>query len=137
LPDEAERENFRRTPWPLAPAADGSHLQAEWDRTQTSVHQGAALETIAGILADQLANGPLAWWGLHAAMQYPAAERLRLITQPTLLIRSRGARGADSARVRDVLLRAQAVEQPDIYGSDLFESAATPLSTVLREFLRG
>jgi hypothetical protein len=28
------------------------------------------------------------------------------------------------------------VEQPEIYGSDLFESAATPVSTVLREFLR-
>jgi hypothetical protein len=39
--------------------------------------------------------------------------------------------------VRDLLLRAQVVEQPEIYGSDLFESAATPLSTALREFLRG
>jgi pimeloyl-ACP methyl ester carboxylesterase len=137
VPDAAERENFHRTPWPVAPATDGSHLQAEWDRTQTAVHQGAALETIAGVLADQLANGPLAWWGLHAAMQYPAAERLRLITQPTLLIRSREGRSVDSARVRDLLLRAQVVEQPEIYGSDLFESAATPLSTALREFLRG
>jgi|HubBroStandDraft_6_1064221.scaffolds.fasta_scaffold602920_2 pimeloyl-ACP methyl ester carboxylesterase len=137
VPDDAERENFRRAPWPAAPAADGSHLHAEWDRTQTSVHLGAALETTAGIFAEQLANGPLAWWGLHAAMQYPAAERLRLITQPTLLIRSREARGVDSARVRDLLHRAQVVEQPEIYGSDLFESAATPLSTVLREFLRG
>ena len=131
------RENFRRTPWPVAPAADGSHLHAEWDRTQTSVHAGAALESTAGIFADQLANGPLAWWGLHAAMQYPATERLRLISQPTLLIRSREGRSVDNARVRDLLLRAQVVEQPDIYGSDLFESAAAPLSTVLREFLRG
>jgi hypothetical protein len=54
-----------------------------------------------------------------------------------LLIRSRDARGQDSARVRDLLLRAQTVEQPEIYGSDLFEFAATPLSAVLREFLRG
>ncbi|HEY6458172.1 MAG TPA: alpha/beta fold hydrolase [Steroidobacteraceae bacterium] len=137
VPDEAERENFRRTPWPVAPVADGSHLHAQWDQTQTSVHPGAELETTAGIFADQLANGPLAWWGLHAAMQYPATERLRLITQPTLLIRSRDGRGADNARVRDLLLRAQVAEQPEIYGSDLFESAAAPLSTVLREFLRG
>jgi pimeloyl-ACP methyl ester carboxylesterase len=137
VPDEAERESFRRTPWPLAPLADGSHLQAEWARAQTTVHQGATPHTIAAILADQLANGPLAGWGMHAVMQYPATERLRLITQPTLLIRSREGGGADSVRVRDLLLRAQAVEQPDIYGSDLFESAATPLSMVLREFLRG
>ncbi len=58
-------------------------------------------------------------------MQYPAAERLRLITQPTLLIRSRDARGLDSARARELLPKARTVEQAEIYGSDLFESAAT------------
>jgi pimeloyl-ACP methyl ester carboxylesterase len=137
VPDDAEREKFRRAPWPVAPAADGSHLQAEWERVRGSVHQGTEPAGVAGNLAEQLANGPQAWWGLHAAMQYPAAERLRLIAQPTLLIRSRDARGQDSARVRDLLLRAQTVEQPEIYGSDLFEFAATPLSAVLREFLRG
>ncbi len=137
VPDEAERENFRRTPWPLAPVADGSHLHKDWDRTQTSVHPGAGLASVAASFAEQLANGPLAWWGMHAAMQYPTAERLRLITQPTLLIRSREGRSVDNARVRDLLLRAQTVEQPEIYGSDLFEFAATPLSAVLREFLRG
>ncbi len=137
VPDESERENFRRTPWPLAPVADGSHLQAEWNRTLTSVHEGALLATIAGDFADKLANGPQAWWGMQAAMQYPAAERLRLITQPTLLVRSRDERGVDSTRARDLLPKARAVELSQAYGSDVFESAANPLSTVLREFLRG
>ena len=136
VPDEAERESFRRTPWPVAPVADGSHLQAEWNRTRTSVHESAALATVAGGFADKLANGPTAWWGLHAAMQYPAAERLRLITQPTLLVRSRDGRGMDSGPARELLPKARVVEQPEIYGSDLFESAATQVSTVLREFLR-
>ena len=128
---------LRRAPWPVAPSADGSHLQVEWNRTRNAVHEGAALETIAAGFADKLANGPLAWWGMQAAMQYPAAERLRLITQPTLLIRSRDARGMDSARARELLPKARTMEQAQIYGSDLFESAATELSSVLREFLRG
>jgi len=129
--DEAERESFFRAPWPVAPMADGSHLQLEWNRTRTSVHQGASLATIEANLAEQLANGPNAWWGLNAALQYPAAERLRLITQPTLLVRSHsGPRG------RDLLPKARAVEHAEIFGSDLFESAATQVSTVLREFLR-
>lgn len=136
VPDEAERESFRRAPWPIPPSADGSHLQVEWNRTRTAVHEGAALETTATSFADKLSNGPLAWWGMHAAMQYPAAERLRLITQPTYLIRSRDGRGIDSARAREMLPKARAVEQADFYGSDLFESAATQVSTVLREFLR-
>jgi pimeloyl-ACP methyl ester carboxylesterase len=137
VPDEAERESFRRAPWPVAPSADGAHLQVEWNRTRNAVHEGAALETIAAGFADKLANGPLAWWGMQAAMQYPAAERLRLITQPTLLIRSREGRGLDSARARELLPKARAVEHAQVYGSDLFESAATELSSVLREFLRG
>ena len=136
VPDESEREDFRRTPWPVAPVTDGSHLQVEWNRTRTSVHEGAELATIAAGFADKLANGPTAWWGLHAAMQYPAAERLRLITQPTLLVRSRDGHGMDSGPARELLPKARVVEQPEIYGSDLFESAATQVSTVLREFLR-
>jgi pimeloyl-ACP methyl ester carboxylesterase len=136
-PDEAERERFRRSPWPIAPAADGSHLQVEWDRTRSCVHEGATLEIVARGFADKLANGPKAWWGLHAAMHYPAAERLRLITQSTLLIRSRDGRGMDSARVRELLPKARVVEQAEFYGSDLFESVAPQASAVLREFLRG
>ena len=136
VPDEGERESFRRAPWPVAPAADGSHLQVEWNRTRNSVHEGAPLATIASGFADKLANGATAWWGLLAAMQYPAAERLRLITQPTLLVRSREGRGMDSGPARELLPKARVVEQPEIYGSDLFESAATQVSTVLREFLR-
>jgi pimeloyl-ACP methyl ester carboxylesterase len=136
VPDEGERESFRREPWPLAPVPDGSHLQVEWNRTRTSVHEVAPLATIAAGFADKLANGATAWWGLHAAMQYPAAERLRLITQPTLLVRSRDGRGMDSGGARELLPKARVVEQGEIYGSDLFESAATQVSTVLREFLR-
>jgi pimeloyl-ACP methyl ester carboxylesterase len=138
VPDEAERDSFRRAPWPIAPAADGSHLQVEWNRTRESVHADAPVEVIASGFADKIANGPRAWWGLHAAMQYPAAERLRLITQPTLLIRSRhGSPQPTADRVRDLLPKARAVEQAEVYGSDLFESAATQVSAVLREFLRG
>jgi pimeloyl-ACP methyl ester carboxylesterase len=131
MPDESERESFRRTPWPGAAVADGSHLQPEWNRSRTSAHQGAALATIAEGFAEQLANGPNAWWGLAAAMQYPVAERLRLVTQPTLLAGTRAGRLA-----RDLMPKARAVEQAEIFGSDLFESAATQVSTVLREFLR-
>ncbi len=137
LPDESERESFRRAPWPVAPLADGSHLLVEWNRTRTSVHESAPLASVADGFADTLANGATAWWGMQAAMQYPANERLRLITQPTLLVRSREGRLQHTGHlVRELLPKARVVELAEIYGSDLFESAATPLSTVLREFLR-
>jgi len=135
-PDETEREAFRRAPWPVPPSADGSHLLVEWNRTRGAVNEGTSLAGIAAAFADKLANGPRAWWGMQAALQYPSAERLRLITQPTLLIRSR-ERGLDPARARELLPKARSLEQAQIHGSDLFESAAPQLSIVLREFLRG
>jgi pimeloyl-ACP methyl ester carboxylesterase len=137
VPDEAERESFRRAPWPVPAVPDGSHLQVEWERTRGAVHDAAALQILAASFADKLANGPLAWWGTHAAMQYPAAERLRLVLQPTLLIRSRDGRGPDSSRARELLPKARAVEQAEMFGTDLFESAAAQVTPVLREFLRG
>jgi pimeloyl-ACP methyl ester carboxylesterase len=138
VPDEAEREGFRRAPWPIAPVVDGSHLPVEWNRTRESVHEGASVEVIADGFADKIGNGPRAWWGVHAAMQYPAAERLGLIMQPTLLIRSRDGRPQHTGdRARELLPKARAVEQAEIYGSDPFESAATQVSAVSREFLRG
>ncbi len=138
IPDESERENFRRAPFPVAPEADGSHLQVEWDRARNCAHEGVPVEIIAGIFADQVANGPRAWWGMQAAMEYPAAERLRLIEQPTLLIRSPEGRPPHGEhRARALLPKARAVERAEIYGSDVFESAATQVSTLLREFLRG
>ncbi|HTY92810.1 MAG TPA: alpha/beta fold hydrolase [Steroidobacteraceae bacterium] len=134
--DETERENFRKAPWPVAAAADGSHLQVEWNRTRGSVHEATALEVVARSFADKLSSGPQGWWGMQAALQYPA-ERLRLLAQPTLLIRSREAPGQHAGNaVRDLLPRARVIEVAEMYGSDLFESAATRLSVVLRDFLR-
>jgi hypothetical protein len=110
----------------------------EWDRARASVHPDATVEVIAKGFADNIGNGPQAWWGTHAAMQYPAAERLHLVVQPTLLIRTRDGRSQHTAdRSRELLPKARSVEQVEIYGSDLFESAATQVSTLLREFLRG
>jgi hypothetical protein len=115
---------------------DGSHLVPEWNRIRASVHDREATATVAASFADEVASGPNAWWGLRAALQYPAAERLRLITQPALLVGSRDAGGLDSGRLRALLPKARAVEPAEIFGTDLFESAATQVGGVLREFLR-
>ena len=134
-PTEAEKEAFRRAPWPVPPAADGSHLLAEWNRVRESAHAGASVATLARACAEILANGPQAARGLLAAMQYPLAARLPALTQPVLLLRSRDEPGG--ARVRDLLPKARAVELADLAGSDLFEAAAAALAPVLRDFFKG
>lgn len=135
-PTDQEKEAFRREPWPLQPAADGSHLPTEWNRVRESAHGDATVATIARACGETLLNGSQAWWGLNAAMQYPAATRLPLLTPPTLLLRSRDERGGGS-RARELLSKARATELPDLWGSDLFEASAATLAPVLRDFLKG
>ena len=137
IPTEAEKEAFRRAPWPLQPVADGSHLAVEWNRVRESVHPGAPVATIARACAEVLANGPHAAWGLNAAMHYAAATRLPLLTQPALLLRSRDERGGGGSRARELLSKARVAELPDLGGSDLFEASAQTLVPVLRDFLKG
>ena len=136
VPAEPEKDAFRRAPWPVQPAADGSHLLTEWKRLQESVHAGTSLDTVAQVCGEILRNGPKAWWGLNAAMHYAAAERLPLLTQPVLLLRAKDER-LGTSRARDLLPKARSTDLTDLHGLDLFEATAPTLVPVLRDFLKG
>lgn len=133
---EAERESFRRSPWPVQPTEDGSYLQTEWRRSMEARGPGVSLEKIARSFADKLRNGPNAWWGTHAALQYAARDRLSLISQPTLVLRPKDELWDSTLRVRELLPRGRFLDLPD-YGQGLFEVAPEVVANAMREFLRG
>jgi pimeloyl-ACP methyl ester carboxylesterase len=136
LPSEAERESFRRSPWPVQPTEDGSYLNTEWRRSMEARGPGVSLEKIARGFADKLRNGPNAWWGTHASLQYAARDRLSLISQSTLVLRPKDELWESTLRVRELLPRGRFVDLPD-YGQGLFEVAPEVVANTLREFLRG
>jgi pimeloyl-ACP methyl ester carboxylesterase len=131
---EVEREAFRRAPWPLPPAEDGSHLLREWERTRKAVPPGLPLPRIAQLFADKLSSGPEPWWGMQAALEYPARERLGRISQPTLLIRPRDEWWQATLRARELMPRAKLVELPEV-GEEALESAPARIAELLVEFL--
>jgi len=133
---ETERENFRRSPWPVQPTEDGSYLTTEWRRSMESRGPGVSLEKVAQGFADKLRNGPNAWWGMHAALQYPGRDRLSLITQPTLVLRAKDELWDSTLRVRELLPRGRFIDLPD-YGQGLFEVAPEVVANTMRDFLRG
>jgi pimeloyl-ACP methyl ester carboxylesterase len=136
ISSEAERESFRRSPWPVQPAEDGSHLAVEWRRSMDTRGPGVSLEKVARSVAEKLRNGPNAWWGMHAALQYAARDRLALITQPTLVLRAKDELWDSTLRVREMLPRGRFIDLPD-YGQGVFEVAPEVVANTLREFLRG
>ena len=134
LASESERETFRRAPWPVQATDDGSYLAAEWERTRAT-GAGLNIETLARSFAEKLHNGPSAWWGLQAAFEYPARDRLGRVSQPTLVMRPRDEWWEATVRARELLPRARILDLPDV-GPEAFEASPERLATVVREFLR-
>lgn len=129
-----EREAFKRTPWPVAPAEDGSHLATEWARSIEWRGPGVSLELLAQSFAEKLYNGQSAWWGANAVMNWPAAERLPLIKQKTLLLRPRDDLWDATARARDLVKGVRCIDLPD-YGHGLFEVAPAAVAGAVAPFL--
>ena len=131
---DADREAFQRAPWPLPPAEDGSHLAVEWERTRKAALSGLTLRQIARLFAEKLRNGTEAWWGMQAALEYPARERLGRITQPTLIIRPKDEWWQGSLRARELMPRAKLAELPEV-GEEALESAPQRIAEMVLAFL--
>ncbi len=130
-----ERAAFASSPWPVPIQEDGSHLLKEWQRSLYWRGPGVTLEQLARGFAEKLHNGPQAWWGANAVMQYAAVERLPLITQPVLALRPKDDLWDATARARGLLGHARFVDLPD-YGHGLLEVAPQVVVAQVEPFLR-
>jgi pimeloyl-ACP methyl ester carboxylesterase len=130
----AERQAFRARPYPPPPAADGSHLLAEWQRRLAGWGPGVALEQLAAGCVEALHNGPRGWWAASAACDWAARERLPLVGQAALVLRPRDAFWEATLRAERLLRAAHWHELPE-FGSGLFEVAPAAVAALMREFL--
>ena len=134
--DEPERAAFRKSPWPIPVAEDGSHLQKEWEHSQKWRGPGVTLEMLSASFAEKLHNGPRAWWGANAVMDYAARERLSQIKQPTLVLRPKDDLWEPTLRAKSILRGAQYKDLPD-QGHGLFSVAPEVVAREISEFLAG
>ena len=132
--NDAERVAFNRLPWPVPVREDGSHLAEEWQRTLRWRGPGVSLEQLAEGFAEKLRNGPQAWWGANAAVNYPAEKRLPLISQPVLLLRPKDDLWEVTPRAKDLLTNAKFVDLPK-YGFGIFDVAPEIVAGHVRAFL--
>jgi pimeloyl-ACP methyl ester carboxylesterase len=131
---DAERDAFRRAPWPVPPVEDGSHLAIEWERTLRAARSGLTLPQLARVYAERLHNGPAAWWGMAAALEYPARERLGRISQPSLIIRPKDEWWQATLRARELMPKAKLAELPEA-GEEALESAPSRMVELVLDFL--
>ncbi|MCU0977115.1 MAG: alpha/beta hydrolase [Steroidobacteraceae bacterium] len=129
-----DRAAFDASPRPAPIREDGAHLAEEWQRSLRWRGPGVTLEQLAAGFAEKLHNGPQAWWGAHAAVQWPAAERLPRLTQPVLVLRPRDDLWEPTLRARGLLRQAQFTDLGE-YGFGVFDVAPEVIAREARAFL--
>ncbi len=131
--DEAERDAFRRAPWPVPAREDGTHLVEEWQRIRRSRGAAASLGRLGEDLAGALRAGETAAWLPAAAANYAAGERLPLLRQPMLVLRARDEFWDMTGRA-DALLRDARRVDLEGHNGGLFDTGAADVARYAREF---
>ena len=133
---DADRETFRLAQGQAITTTDGGHLVSEWQRVRDAYGPGVPPEVPANAFADRLRSGQQGAWATTAILQYPARERLGLVTQPSLVLRPRDALWEATQRVRELLPKARLVDLPE-QGQGLFEASPEAAADAMKDFLRG
>lgn len=91
LTAEELKDAFARiSPGPHPIHADGSHLQARWDRRAKFSPGWTDKEAMHRRLVDQLWAGSTGWYGHNAALQYEVMPDLMAVKSRTLLLTNTG-----------------------------------------------
>ena len=131
---DGERATRARRAAAIAAAADGSHLRAAWQHAIELRDPATSLAATAEDFAIELSNGPRCRSMPEAALGYQASERLRLLEQPVLLVRTQDYLREASLRAKSWMRSLKVLDLPD-YGSDIFRSAPGVIAGHLRSFL--
>jgi pimeloyl-ACP methyl ester carboxylesterase len=132
--DPKEREAYHQRPWPAPAREDGGHLLEEWQRVRRWRGPGMPLARVGQVLAAAQQAGDAAAWGPAAAADYPAADRLPMLRQPALLLRSRDEFWDMTARAEALMGDARRVDLANHDGG-LFDAGVADVVRYLREFL--
>lgn len=129
-----ERDAFNARPWQSPPSEDGAHLLREWQRQLQNRGGGVTLEECTAAVAERLQSGSAAAWGVSAAHNYPANERLPLLRQPVLILRPKDELWDASQRARQLVRGARITDLAD-QGAAAFSTAPDLIARHAREFL--
>jgi pimeloyl-ACP methyl ester carboxylesterase len=133
--NETEGAQFAREPWPGPASADGSHLDREWRRITAAAKRPLPADIAARRIAATLHNAASASWGMHAAVRYPALQRVALVTQPVLVLRAADEFWEPTLRARQLLPKSRLLDFPQ-HGAGWFEAEPEAVAHAVAEFLR-
>lgn len=113
---------------------DGSALLAEWRSTMSVRPPGQSLEQAARIVAEKQRAGARAAWAMSAVQQYEPESRLRLIRQPTAIVRVRDGLWDQSAAAAALIPESRLLDAPE-WSFGLFDAFPAAVAERIRSAL--
>ncbi len=113
---------------------DGGDVADEWRAALTRKGQNTPVGAVVEDFSDRLRAGTHGARAFAAAVDYPTAERLPLLKQPTMVLRLRDEYAEYAPRVRGALPNGSLLDLPD-YGQGFISAAPQRFAAVAREFL--
>ena len=117
-----------------AQAEDGSSLLTEWRSTMSVRPPGQSVEQAARIVAEKQRAGLRAGWAMSAVQGYEPEPRLKLIRQPTTIIRPKDGLWDAGAAAAKLIPGARLVDAPQ-WGFGLFDAYPEDVAQAVRESL--
>lgn len=113
---------------------DGSDVAEEWKRLLEKRSADVSTAVLTEELGDRLRAGNNGPRSFAAVLEYPAAERLPLVKQPTLVMRVKDEFWDNAPRARTSLPNGSLIELPE-HGQGFISAAPQRFASVAREFL--
>lgn len=113
---------------------DGSDVAEEWKRLLEKRSADTSTAALTEEFSDRLRAGNNGPRSFAAGLEYPAAERLPLVKQPTLVMRVKDEFWEHAPRTRTSLPNGSLIELPE-HGQGFISAAPQRFASVAREFL--
>lgn len=113
---------------------DGSDVAAEWQKLLEKRSADVSTAVLTEEFGDRLRAGVTAQRSFAAGLEYPVAERLPLVKQPTLVLRVKDEFWEHAPRARAALPNGSLIELPE-HGEGFISAAPQRFASVTREFL--
>lgn len=113
---------------------DGSDVAVEWQKLLEKRSADTTMAVLTQEFDDRLRAGATAQRASAAGLEYPVAERLPLLKQPTLVMRVKDEFWDHAPRVRAALPNGSLIELPE-HGPGFISAAPQRFASVAREFL--
>lgn len=136
LMTEAERQRNRTNFGGIRPLfSDPDYVGRYYDQQVTNGLEGVSLERRLELFTERLRPGLLSWYGPEAVFTHNTENRLKQVSQPTLLYILRDTLSDNTRRAASLIERATIKERMDIHGPAGWDSDPHHIASDIRAFL--